>query len=234
MQYFFPLIGVIITAYLAYYFGVRSYFKQKEYEMVKERYLNESLDIICANLDNSLSEFRDAWGQSFGNLKLFRDLGDNTKIELYNFEINKVTQKSMGIQAFYRLKYLLDNEIFWNTVQMAYAFVIVSLTFIDQDLNAAIKLNLVDDSPIPKEKRLEIFIKYHNELVKMHHESKKYYIVLSYLLNVSQILESERFSFKELKKFRDNEEVIGIVEKIKNLFKDELASKKEIKQFYTE
>ena len=117
---------------------------------------------------------------------------------------------------------------------MAYAFVIVSLTFIDQDLNAAIKLNLVDDSPIPKEKRLEIFIKYHNELVKMHHESKKYYIVLSYLLNVSQILESERFSFKELKKFRDNEEVIGIVEKIKNLFKDELASKKEIKQFYTE
>ena len=68
--YLVPLIP-LIAAYTVYLFGKRSYFQQKEYELVVSRYLDEGIDATSQSIDESLAIFRHNWAHTLTTVKNF-------------------------------------------------------------------------------------------------------------------------------------------------------------------
>jgi uncharacterized membrane-anchored protein YhcB (DUF1043 family) len=65
-------ITLIVGLALAY-FGLRIYFRQREYELVKQRYLEQSLDVISGDLEAISSAFNHNWAHCLNILKEYRD-----------------------------------------------------------------------------------------------------------------------------------------------------------------
>jgi hypothetical protein len=57
----------------AAWIGVRIYFRQKEYELVKSRYLEGSLDVISSELERGLGTLNHNWARCLNIVKAFRD-----------------------------------------------------------------------------------------------------------------------------------------------------------------
>jgi hypothetical protein len=84
------LLVVIFTTLL----GLWAYFRQKEYELVRQRYLEEGLDVLIHHVETALSVFQYNFTHSLLVLKTFRDLGADMPARLYDTgfqDLDKVT-----------------------------------------------------------------------------------------------------------------------------------------------
>src|SRR6185369_6140349 len=66
----------IFALYIAYRLGLRAYFRQKDYELVRQRYLTEGADEVAANIEYGLSVHRNNWARGLKIIRTFRDIGD--------------------------------------------------------------------------------------------------------------------------------------------------------------
>lgn len=64
---FVNLVIPLLAAVVLYFLGKSAYFRQKEYELITKRYLEESLDAISKNVERSLALFRYNWGNKKGD-----------------------------------------------------------------------------------------------------------------------------------------------------------------------
>lgn len=51
------LLAPIVAVLIAYFLGAAAYFRQKEYELVRKRYLEEGVDVISEEADKALGVF---------------------------------------------------------------------------------------------------------------------------------------------------------------------------------
>ena len=56
-----PTLTAVTPAFLAYLLGLCAYHKQKEYELVRRRYLDEGLDAYAEDVEHALSVLRQNW-----------------------------------------------------------------------------------------------------------------------------------------------------------------------------
>jgi hypothetical protein len=68
------LLVVIFTAVI----GRWVYFRQKEYELVRQRYLENGIDLIVDHIASALQLFQQNWARSLLLLKIYRDLKNDT------------------------------------------------------------------------------------------------------------------------------------------------------------
>ena len=62
-------IGILFAAWL----GSLTYFKQKEYELVKERYLEGAIDVVASEIDQTFEVSKHNWARCLNIMKAFRD-----------------------------------------------------------------------------------------------------------------------------------------------------------------
>lgn len=210
------IISPIIIVLFASYVGLIVYYKQKEYELVRQRYLNQCLDLLCLNVDNMLSVFRSNWAQSLWIIQLFRDAGKNLNSEYYERKFKKLDHTLFTLSPFYRLNYLIDDQIFWHATQDLVAFIETTTSFFENDLLTMIKHYIKTDSI--KENSKTLFEEYLKRIDEFEKNSHKYYGIISGLLTLSSILEKENFSFKNIQEFKNKKEVLEVVEKLKTNF----------------
>jgi hypothetical protein len=70
---FVSMLIALLTIWLGYRLGLIAYFRRKEHEQIIQRYLEQGVDLISANIDHALSVFRENWSQSLWLLKEFRE-----------------------------------------------------------------------------------------------------------------------------------------------------------------
>jgi hypothetical protein len=210
------IVSPIFAALIAYYIGMKVYFKQKEYDIVRQRYLDQSLDILCANVDNMLVVFRSNWAQSLWICQLFRDAGKNLGKEYYTSKFQKFDHSLFTLTPFFRLRLLIDDQIFWEATQELVAFVEKTTSFFENDLLTAIKVYI--DSDIIKVDHKTIYEEYVPSISDFEKESHKFYDLISGLLVLASVLEKEKFSYKGIHKFKMNDDVAKTVAKLKELF----------------
>lgn len=224
--YLVPLIPVAV-AIIVYLLGKSAYFRQKEYEMITKRYLEEGLDSISKNVDSSLAIFRHNWWLSTVVLKHFRDLGKDMRTELYKQPYKEPDVTHFEIWRDYRLKDIVGDDICYRAHQSLDAFVKTTYAFFQDDLGTMVRVTLEGGKELEaKVTREEMITEYLLLIEKLDRESHRYYILLGVLQELTTMIQTERFSFDNLHELQSRENVKKAIEKLRIHFADTLDENK--------
>ena len=67
-------IFILASSVLAPWIALCLYFRQKEYELVKQRYLEGAIDIVAAEVEQALGVVHHNWARCLNIVKAYRDL----------------------------------------------------------------------------------------------------------------------------------------------------------------
>jgi hypothetical protein len=216
--YFEPLIP-LVAALLAFWLAKSAYFRQKEYELITERYLRDGLDRVSSQIEKSLGIFRHNWAHSLTILKLFRDTGEDMNQDLYKTGFIDPKTEMFEYWADYRVRDLIGDDVVNNARQSLDAFVRTSHTFIKEDLCTAVRLSVEGGKKLEVTASRDVIVKdYMAELDRLNTESNRYYILLGELHKLASILQTERFSFKKIIKFRESKVALNSIKTLKAAF----------------
>lgn len=132
------LLVVVVTALL----GLWAYFRQKEYELVRQRYLENGIDLIVDQVASCLHLFQQNWTRCFLILKTFRDLKDDTPEQLYSEQFQRIDPNSFLSTKHFQLQQLIRNQVFYDACQMLMVFLHDSTNTFEHDLCAAVRIQI--------------------------------------------------------------------------------------------
>ncbi len=213
---------MVLAAYIAARFALKSYFTQKEYELVKQRYLEQGVDKLASTLQKNLSNLRHNWARILFLLKQYRDDGD--KFDVGELEKGFLDSYAGALEnmANQRIQIITDSSIFGYVYQFANAFIKTSNDTITKDLTKVMSMRLkgIEGDINKRNHVIETII---TELKEINNELMKYDFFVSQLVNLSRILEKERkMSLKKLSKFKNYLEVKSIIATLEEKFSEEL------------
>jgi len=220
--YIKPLIP-FLAVLLAYFLGKSAYFRQKEYELITKRYLEEGIDSISKNVDSSLADFRHNWWYCLFVLKSFRDLGKDMRPELNNECLIEPKPSNYELWKDYRLKNIVGDDIFHIVNQLLDAFVKSSYSYFRDDMCNGIRLTLNGGQELQIiATREEIYEGMMKEVFEIDKKALKFYVLLSELQNISNLIQTKRFNFNNLNKLKDHLDVKSAVSNLKKTFQEDL------------
>lgn len=215
------ILGTAIGASIAALLGIAAFFRQKEYESVRQRYLVECIDLICKNIDYALGVFLGNWAQALRLHRDFRDLEKTVDPESYSKQFIKFNYEHFTITPFFRLRELINDQIFWEAAQSLFSFIETSYTFFDSDFRIAVKFFV--EGKIDEDKHRDMIDGYLEKIIGQKKKSLKFYLILEELLNIGRILEKERFSFKRIRDFKDKLEVKESISRLRDAIGENLV-----------
>jgi hypothetical protein len=208
---------------MAFWLAKSAYFRQKEYELITERYLRDGLDRVSLQVEKSLGIFRHNWAHSLTIVKIFRDAGEDMNKNLYKTGFIDPETEMFEYWADYRVRDLIGDDIINNARQSLDAFIRTSHTFFKEDLCTAVRLSVEGGKKLEVTAgRDEIVKEYFAELDRLNKESNRYYILLGELQKLASALQTERFSFKKIMKFRNSKVVAESIKALKAAFVDDI------------
>jgi hypothetical protein len=211
------------VALVVYFLGRAAYFRQKEYELITKRYLEEGLDAIARNIDKSLGLFRHNWAQSLVVLKHFRDLGKDMQPKLYQEPFRQPEPDMFEIWRDYRLYDLVDDDIFNLAHQALDAFIRDACAFFENDLGAMVRVTIEGGKEIEvKASREAMTARFLKEIERLNKESLRFYELLGEIAAIARIIQRERFGFSRLGSLPKRREVRERVANLKRHFQDVL------------
>ncbi len=206
----FTLTAVALGSYIA----LRVYFRQKEYELVKQRYLEGSIDLIAAQLESTLGTVSHNWARSMQICKSFRDTEND-------FDISELTKGFLEFDnskfqqiAHYRLGSLIQSQAAWSAFQSTLAWANAANNMFVREVPEAIRIRCTTDRI--KMGRPEMAEQIIADMRARHDEVFKYANLQAELHKLGKILESEQLSWKAIEKF-------SLRPNVKNIVKDILA-----------
>ena len=217
-------VGVVIGALL----GMRAYFRQKEFELVKERYLEGALDVLASEVEQHLGVAKHNWARCLNILKAFRGEGmafnreELTKgfLELDMSRINRI--------AHHRIEGLIGPEgaqTIWSVYQLALADAannsFVYTEEMPEVVNKKLITNLIKDDPETIVERL------FPDLFERDEKSHRFAHLVRCLYQLGAMLEKERMTFKQIATFKDRERVKALIAELAHDFETEIADVQE-------
>jgi hypothetical protein len=214
----------LLAALLVYLLGRRAYFRQKEYELITKRYLDEGLDAISRSVESSLATFRHNWWQSTVVLKHFRDLERDTPKDLYADPYLIPKTAHFEFWRDYRIQDLVGDQVFNRARQYLDAFEKESYAFFKYDLGTAVLIAIEGGKSLSVHGSIKDMVdSYIKEVEALDKRSKRFYTLLGCLQKLSAILQTERFSFRALRRLGNRKSVKSIVARLKEEFPDGAA-----------
>lgn len=211
-----PLLVVAVTALL----GLRHYYRQREHEIILERYLKGGVDLISSHIDEVINVFNEGWKRSTTVLKVFRDT-QNGRVpmpkDLYSASFRNYDPALFAKPPFYKLRNLVGDNVFWYAYQALISFVDLKVAFFQNDLCLCIG-TFIENPQSRKATCQKIYDFYMGKLKEYMAELDKFEEILKELQNIAAILERKKWTFAELESVRRDEDVRGCVERLKEKF----------------
>ena len=205
----------ILVAYAVYRFGLKAYYKQKEYELVRTRYLENTLDELTGHVEEAISAYRNNWKSATHLLRLYKNLGTIEHHEPIDKPFIRTQAGSFKIAAAYRLGNLLGHNVdFWSMYQLLFVFIDSSIHFFYDEFIPALRLASGKRETVDRD---AIVNKYDTYLERLNKESYQYYELLTGLQTISCLLEAERLTFKTLKSFSRRKDVRASIARIQSI-----------------
>lgn len=101
--------------------GIWAFYRQREYELVQKRYLEEGLDVIISTAENALYTFHHNWARCLELLKSFRDLG-TMKPEDLDVGFLQLPTDRFALTANYRVNQIVNSPTVWRVFQLVIEF----------------------------------------------------------------------------------------------------------------
>ncbi|ADE17018.1 hypothetical protein Nhal_4010 (plasmid) [Nitrosococcus halophilus Nc 4] len=202
--------------------GLYLYFRQKEYELIKQRYLEGAIDIIAAEVEQAFGIVNHNWARCLDILKMYRDEKDHFDVrELKKGFLDLDCSKFHRIPH-YRIRHLIGSQCIWIAYQKAMVFTAIENTKITKEIPEAIRLKLTKDCITARTE--ELVNDANRELKEIEERSHKFDYLTEELHNLSYLLENQRFSLKGIKKFSEKSKVKDIVNRLHNKLATELEN----------
>lgn len=112
------ILGAALTAQLA----IVTYFREREHELILDRYLEGSLDYLAADLSQVSESFQHNWARCLAILKSYRDGPDEFDLNELTTGFVEVPGSRLNIVAHHRLQTLTGSSDYWCIHQKAMAF----------------------------------------------------------------------------------------------------------------
>ena len=105
----FTLAAAGVAAWIA----LRLYFRQKEYELIKQRYLEGAIDIVAAEVEQALGVVQHNWTRCLNIVKTYRD-------ENINFDVKELEKGFVDLDSklhrvpHHRIGNLIGSQLIWD------------------------------------------------------------------------------------------------------------------------
>lgn len=196
--------------------ALRVYFRQKEYELTKQRYLEQGIDVVASELEGALGIVSHNYARSLQLCKFYRDSGP--KLDLKELERGFLELDSSKFHqiAHHRVSSLLQNHVVWESFQSAMAHATTANSVITQEIPEAIRRFLEDPDRFNDRKKLsEDMVK---ELQETHDQGSKYANLIRELHTLSLLLEAEPLSLKAIANFSSTPEASLLIKRLRITF----------------
>ena len=215
----------LVAALIAAWFALTFYYKQKEYELVKQRYLDGSIDVLASEIESALGIFNHNWARCLNILKAYRDQKDSFDIKDLSEGFIEYESTNFHEIAHHRLQTLTGSQVYWQIYQLLMAFVTNSVSKIQHEIPDTIKAKLTTNLI---EKDHSVVVEHAFSVLKeLQEESHKYAPYSRDLQVLSTLLEQEKLSVKKVISFRNKTEVINSVASINAAYETELEPYRE-------
>lgn len=222
-------LTTLVAAFLAYLLGQRTYRRQKEYELVRSRYLDGGVDRFAANVEYALGAIRHNWARTLQILKLFRDVHLKEASDLAErSSFRQIEPEKIDLVAGYRVQVLTRDPVYGRAHGLLFALVNEAENFFINEVGALIRLAAKGEISVLKEP--EILEHALAEAARYQAGSDRYYTLLYRLQDLGRLLERRHLTLREIDKFGEVREVKMIGSKLLELFPPEPEEKKSAEQ----
>lgn len=200
--------------------GLWMYFRQKEYELVKQRYLEQSVDVVASELEVVLGTLSHNCVRCNQILREYRDMKDSFDPEQLSVGFLELDLSKFQRIAHYRLRLLIKSEIIWNVYQLALAFATFANAMVASEIPANIKARLKGQAPTAPHS--EMVTMGFAEIKKIEDEGLKFDHLLTTLQEIAKELEQQKLDFNSIRAFDRCPAVVTAIEHLTELFSVEL------------
>jgi hypothetical protein len=199
--------------------ALRMYFRQKEYELVKQRYLEQSVDAIAAHVEECLGIVSHNYARTLQLVKSFRDaeiefdLSELARgfLELHSSQFNQI--------AHHRLETLIGSKIVWHVYQTTLAACSAANAQIVREFPQAMRVKQTTDRIAASHE--EMVATMVRDIRAVHDGTFRYAKLLAELHFLSRLLEVERLGFEAISEFHHRTDVRNMVARLKSAFSDD-------------
>lgn len=216
-----PLVTPFIAAGLAYWFGLRAYRNQKEFELIRARYLEEGVDRLGANFEYALGTIRHNYSRTLQVFKLLRDVHLMEAADLaQRSSYQLIDPAKIDLAAGYRLQALTRHPVFGRIHGFLFAFANSAENFFVNAAGAQVRLAEKGELKLEaNEKAIQSIL---DRAKEFQQKSDRYYTAVYRLQDLGRILERQRLTFRTIDEFHKDADVIRICGELDKLFpKDE-------------
>jgi hypothetical protein len=201
-----------VAALLAAYFGLRTYFRQKEYELVKQRYLDQGVDLIAKDLDESFGIVSSNWKRFLEIARLLRDSPTTFKREELSKGFQARDVRNFSRVAHQRVGRLIGSKIIWQKSQQALGYVDTSNFALSHEFPTAIQLML--DQRLRGEdlqKSLDLLVQ---RAIAINSQQAEFGQLFEELNELAYILETSKLGYGQVKTIKHLRSVASISDRL--------------------
>lgn len=210
----------IAAAGFAAWLGLKVFLRQKQFELVKQRYLEGAIDVVAAHHEQAMGIYNHNWARCLQILKLFRDEKDSFHVEELDKGFLPLDASQFHVVAHHRLQLLVGSQVFWEVYQLALSFAVNSNAQVSKEVPETIRLKLrTTKIDVDIEKIVEESFQH---LQKLHEESHKFAVLTRELEALAGMLQTEDLTFKKVLAFRNQAAVKASVDRLEKAFSDQL------------
>jgi len=204
---------VVLVAGLAYWFGLRTFFKQREHEQIMKRYLDEGVDRISGAV---AEVFRVYFENHFTALRLVTQLKDLDEIEP-SVKFHRLDLRNFEPAAYYKLIHLIGDPIVGFLADAMLSFVHSHSAFIEMEMRSVI--TRIHKKGIDEKVRKRALIPYEKDLKKNFVEFTRFADLMDELQMIAAILEKETtLTWADLGEFKNRIEIKESVKRMKQKY----------------
>jgi len=208
----FTLAAVILGSFVA----LKVYFRQKEYELAKQRYLEGGVDVVAAELEHALGVVSHNYARCLNICKSFRDAGEDFDIKELDRGFIELDSSHFQQIAHHRIHSLINSQLIWDIFQLSMAYATNANSQIVKEFPEAMRLRMITDRiSVSQEEMADKMIV---GLKNIHDNGFKFENLLRELHVLSLLLEAENLSLKDIAKFHQRAEVQQLIARLTEQF----------------
>ena len=211
--------ATILAAIIAVAAGIWAFYRQREYELVQQRYLEEGLDVVIATAENALYTFHHNWARCLELLKSFRDV-EHMKAEDFDSGFLHLPTDRFALTANYRVNQIVDSPTVWRVFQLITAFSQTACSVARDEIPAALKIKLTTDEV--KASRKVMVDEAMKLLEELDTKARHFYAFIGHMQDIAMLLEEQKFALKQIRTLRKHPAVIEALAKLEDRYANEL------------
>lgn len=213
-------VFTILAAVIAIVGGIWAFFRQKEFELVQKRYLEEGVDVIIATTVNALNTHHHNWARCLEMLKSFRDNEEMKPEELDIAGFLQLPTDRFALTANYRVNQIVNSETIYHVFLLVIAFAQRACSITRDEIPVALKKKLITDKNTGT--RQEMVDEAMKVLEELDEKSYRYHFFVGKLQDIAMLLEEQKFALKDIRKLKKHTTVVEAIKALEEHYKDEI------------